>query len=70
MANKVLGTAKYHATRVGGVTTLTAVGTFPNFNDKADIEELPILIFPPQFGVVSRNPGKFRHPRRSAQTTG
>jgi len=49
MANKVLGKAKYHATRVGGVTTLTAVGTFPNFNDKADIEQLPILIFPPQF---------------------
>ena len=34
----------------GGVVTLAAIGEFPNFNDKADFDQLPIEIFPPQFG--------------------
>jgi hypothetical protein len=50
MANRVLGKAEYRAHRTGGVVTLTAIGEFPNFNDKADFEELPIEIFPPHFG--------------------
>ena len=53
MANRVLGKAEYSAHRTGGVVTLTAIGEFPNFNDKADFEELPFDIFPPQFGFYS-----------------
>lgn len=50
MANRVLGKAAYKAHRTGGVVTLTATGEFPNFNDKADFDQLPFRIFPPQFG--------------------
>jgi hypothetical protein len=57
MAGKALGTADITAHRIGGVTTLTATGTFPNLNDKADFAPLPFLIFPPMwaFYVVSAN---------------
>lgn len=29
---------------------MTATGEFPNFNDKADFDQLPFRIFPPQYG--------------------
>ena len=50
MATRVLGKAAYQAHRTGGLVTLTATGQFPNFNDKADFDQLPFRIFPPQFG--------------------
>ncbi len=50
MPTKNLGRAQYTAYRLAGVTTLTAVGQTPNFNDKVDFEQLPFLINPPMFG--------------------
>ena len=50
MATRVLGKAEYQAYRTGRLVTLTARGEFPNFNDKADFEQLPFRIFPPQYG--------------------
>lgn len=49
MPNRILGKASYYALRIGGVTTITATGTMPNFNDKADFDQLPLRISPPQF---------------------
>ena len=51
MATKELGRARYSAFRIGNTTRVFAVGETPNWNDKVDIEELPIRIFPPQYAL-------------------
>jgi hypothetical protein len=50
MTSRVLGKAEYQAHRTGRLVTVTATGEFPNFNDKADFEQLPFRIFPPEYG--------------------
>ena len=52
MPRTVPGRASYSASRIAGITTLTAVGETPNFNDKVDFVQRPELIFPPSFSFV------------------
>jgi hypothetical protein len=52
MANKTLGTAKFSAYRLGGVTTLAAIGETAYWNDKVDFEELPFIGDRPAFAFV------------------
>ena len=52
MATRVLGKAAYQAHRTGGLVTLTATGQFPNFNDKADFDQLPFSNFPAAIRIL------------------
>lgn len=53
MSTKELGRGVFSAFRLGGATTthIFAAGKTPNWNDKVDIEQLPIRIFPPWYGL-------------------
>lgn len=53
MSSKELGRATFSAFRLGGATTthIFAAGKTPNWNDKVDVEQLPIRIFPPWYGL-------------------
>jgi hypothetical protein len=50
------GRAAYRAQRVGTNLFLTAEGQVPNLQTIADFRQLPIMIFPPQFGLFFYTP--------------
>lgn len=50
------GRASYRAQRVGTALFLTAEGQVPNLQTIADLRQLPIMIFPPQFGLFFYTP--------------
>ncbi len=50
------GRAEYSAYRLGTAVFITAKGVLPNWNQIPDIRQLPIRIFPPQFGMFFYTP--------------
>jgi hypothetical protein len=51
MSNRHFGRGTYRAFRSGGFLHIIAIGETPNFNDEVILEQLPFLIFPPEFGL-------------------
>lgn len=47
---------QYSVVRLGTTVHITAKGTLPNMNQLVDIRQLPIRIFPPQFGLFFYTP--------------
>lgn len=46
-----LGRGTYNCVRLGDAILLSASGTLPNWNDKADLVQLPWRIIPPEFAL-------------------
>lgn len=45
------GRGKYDCLRIGDFVVLSASGALPNWNDQADLVQMPWRIWPPQFGL-------------------
>jgi hypothetical protein len=48
---KVLGRGTYSAAQHDNTLTLSASGMLPNLNDRASLEPLPFLVYPPRYAL-------------------
>lgn len=53
---KSKGTAAYRCDQIGSTVTITASGTLPKPEMGVRLEQLPLLIYPPQFGLFFYEP--------------
>lgn len=56
-SRKYLGVGSYVADQIAGTITITATGTAPNWNTVVELQQLPILIWPPEFALFFTDHG-------------